>query len=115
MISTQPNFQRKSTEGAIEYYGSRNGSPLEDVSGLTPTGKTLPNPFPQRRLRSREGTIRTLDTGDAAQYPVFRELILAVVVRAWPPSVVAGWNVSAGYLWGRLCDCMCASYITSLV
>ena len=56
VISTQPNLNHKTTERTVEYGGSRKVSPLEDEYGLTPAGRTLSNPFPQRRLRRREGT-----------------------------------------------------------
>ena len=35
----------KQPNGRIEKGRSRKGSPLEGESGLTPAGKTLPNPF----------------------------------------------------------------------
>ena len=36
MTLTQPNLHRKTTERTVEKGGSRNGSPLEGESGLTP-------------------------------------------------------------------------------
>ena len=55
MILTQLSFHRKTTEGKVEKGGSRKGSPLEGESGLTPAGKTLPNPFPQNKAPEEGG------------------------------------------------------------